>query len=277
MMKGKNHRLLAALWFAAFPALLHADIWTDSGESRFSYTVSAPSKPVEVKPANVPLRIPRPTLDLSNDPFFLLPELPEVPVGALHRVQIPEPEPKPAVPAKPKTRPAPEKPKVTRGGTTPENLALLPAEVQADVKRFNPDWSQGLIYINKKELTLTLYDAQGSQVVSYRCAAARNKGNKKRKGDNRTPEGSFTIQQIQPSETWGHDFGDGKGYIPYAYGNWFIRLRTGFSGIGIHGTHDPGSIGTRATEGCIRLRNENLDSLKTLVRVGMAVIIGQDE
>lgn len=62
--------------------------------------------------------------------------------------------------------------------------------------------------------------------------------------------------------------------IEGAYGPRFIRLVTpGFSGIGIHGTHDPASIGTRASEGCIRLANENADSLARMVTVGTVVVI----
>lgn len=70
-------------------------------------------------------------------------------------------------------------------------------------------------------------------------------------------------------------FGDGKGEIRGAYGSHFIRLKTpGHCGIGIHGTHDPASIGTRATEGCVRLNNSDLlELVKKYVYVGMPVVI----
>ena len=62
--------------------------------------------------------------------------------------------------------------------------------------------------------------------------------------------------------------------IKNAYGPWFIRLKTPWSGIGIHRTHDPASIGSNATEGCIRLRNENLHTLKeNHIKRGMTVWI----
>ena len=52
------------------------------------------------------------------------------------------------------------------------------------------------------------------------------------------------------------------------------RLETpGHKGIGIHGTHDPLSIGTRATEGCIRIKNSELEQLVSLIRVPTTVII----
>lgn len=91
----------------------------------------------------------------------------------------------------------------------------------------------------------------------------------------KTPEGTFTIRSIEDSQKWGHDFKDGKGYIRGAYGPWFMRLSYG-SGIGIHGTHDPLSMGKRATEGCIRLRNEDLRKLREMVKVGTKVHILPD-
>ena len=138
----------------------------------------------------------------------------------------------------------------------------------------NKEHTENYIIISKEDLTLTLYDERGVVVVQYPVAVGKNYGNKQRSGDMKTPEGEFSIEQIQPASDWGHDFGDGKGWIPNCYGNWFIRLKTPpHRGIGIHGTHAPESIGTRATEGCIRLRNADLDSLKPLVRVGMPVSI----
>lgn len=116
---------------------------------------------------------------------------------------------------------------------------------------------------------------QGGEVVeSFGIATGKNAGNKERVGDMRTPEGTFSVVQVQDSSWWTHDFGDGKGEISGAYGPWFVRLKTGWQGIGIHGTHDPASIGTDATEGCIRLTNENIAKLKEkYVTIGMRVVI----
>ena len=132
----------------------------------------------------------------------------------------------------------------------------------------------GYIVISKETMTLRLYDKNGLVIYNFPVALGRNYGDKKVAGDMKTPEGTFEIQQIQPASAWSHDFKDGKGVIEHAYGDWFIRLATpGHRGIGIHGTHAPESIGTRATEGCIRLNNENLNLLKPLVRIGMKVTI----
>ena len=130
------------------------------------------------------------------------------------------------------------------------------------------------ISISKQTMELTLYDANDQIVKRYPIACGKNLGNKVKVGDMRTPEGNFTVQEILNSSSWQHDFKDGKGMIPGAYGPFFIRLLTPpHRGIGIHGTHDDSSIGTRATEGCIRMHNSDLRELIPYVKVGMKVEI----
>lgn len=134
------------------------------------------------------------------------------------------------------------------------------------------------IVISKEAMTLRLYDSDDLVILEFPIAVGKNYGDKRRNGDMKTPEGEFFIENIHNSSSWTHDFGDGKGQIAGCYGRWFIRLKTPpHTGIGIHGTHLPESIGTRATEGCIRLENSNLDSLKPLVRIGMPVRIESSE
>ena len=132
------------------------------------------------------------------------------------------------------------------------------------------------IYINKSEYTLSLF--KGDELIkTYPVAVGRNAGDKQRVGDNRTPEGEFRIVSIENSMSWQHDFRDGKGKIKGAYGPWFLRLDAkGWKGIGIHGTHDPDSVRTMATEGCIRLRNEDLSELKQYAYRNMPVVIREN-
>lgn len=133
------------------------------------------------------------------------------------------------------------------------------------------------IVVSKEDFTLTVYAADDSIVAAFPVALSRNYGDKQKKGDMKTPEGTFKIVQVQNSTSWTHDFGDGKGEIAGAYGPWCFRLLTPpFTGICIHGTHDPNSIGTRATEGCIRLNNDNVVKLHKLIRIGMPVSITPD-
>jgi len=50
------------------------------------------------------------------------------------------------------------------------------------------------------------------------------------------------------------------------------RLYLG-DGYGIHGTNNPRSIGTSVSHGCIRMRNEDIETLFRIVDVGTPVYI----
>lgn len=162
-----------------------------------------------------------------------------------------------------------------------------------------------LIHIHKKGFQLDLFE-KGKQdpIRTYGIAVAKYDGDKQRTGDNRTPTSwgnvvaipssykgavvgvssskiPFRVEEIVDASSWSHDFGDGKGVIEKAYGPWFISLDTGWDGIGIHGTHDSKSIGTKASEGCIRLKNEDVSELKEIIYssnkgIGTRVIISED-
>ena len=134
---------------------------------------------------------------------------------------------------------------------------------------------------------LSVYEKRNGDTLLlavYPVCIARNKGQKQRAGDNRTPESypgePFFISQIQDASSWRHDFGDGRGSI-LAYGHWFMRLNTpGFRGIGIHGsTNNRESIKQgRGSEGCVRLLDEDIIHLKEhFARVGTPVIILPEE
>lgn len=135
------------------------------------------------------------------------------------------------------------------------------------------------IYIKKSAFKLYYYDNEGKEVFSAGCALGKNPGQKEKEGDMKTPAGTFYVDEVCDASYWTHDFGDGKGVIEGAYGPWFISINTDemskgqWGGIGIHGTHDPASIGTLASEGCIRLENSQVEKLKKLVSVGTKVVI----
>mgnify|MGYP001008253382 FL=1 len=134
------------------------------------------------------------------------------------------------------------------------------------------------ILIKKSEFRLYLL-ADGDVVNSWPIALGKNAGQKRVSGDMKTPNGSFPIDEVLDSSYWTHDFHDGKGEIEGAYGPYFISLDTSdlsggaWDGIGIHGTHDPASIGTCASEGCIRMHNSDLLALKKQISVGTRVTI----
>ncbi len=158
------------------------------------------------------------------------------------------------------------------------------------------------IVIHKRSHKLEVFEkGNPSPVRVYDCAVGKNPGDKQWEGDMTTPvswgsvieseagaapktkssEIPFVVVYICHAGHWSHDFKDGNGVINGAYGPWFISLNTGWAGIGIHGTHDLQSIGTNATEGCIRLHNKDIDELKKLIfrdknGLGVKVVITED-
>lgn len=130
------------------------------------------------------------------------------------------------------------------------------------------------VIISKEDMNLRVFDYEGTEKMSFPIACGKALGNKAERGDLKTPEGVFRVSDIQDASTWKHDFNDGLGLLEGTYGPYFIRLEVpGHKGIGIHGTHKPSSIGTRDTEGCIRLHNQDLEELQKVVYCGMIVVV----
>ena len=148
------------------------------------------------------------------------------------------------------------------------------------------DLDKTFIVISKKNLQLSVYVDLGkgdtTLVARYPVCLSRKKGQKEGSGDMKTPESEpgepFHIKQIQDASDWKHDFGDGRGEI-LSYGHWFMRLETPFSGIGIHGsTNNEDKMPGRDSEGCIRLRDSDLNHLHdNYAHVGMPVIIKAED
>lgn len=137
--------------------------------------------------------------------------------------------------------------------------------------------SQNRIVISKDKFMLFVVNVKSDTLFSAQVGVGSKYGNKQKKGDRRTPEGIFKIVKIHDSSKWTHDFKDGYGIRKGAYGPFFFRLKTPrFSGIGIHGTCFPEQIGTRCSEGCIRMNNSDLIKLRKFVFVGMQCVIEKD-
>lgn len=153
-------------------------------------------------------------------------------------------------------------------------LLLIPAAFWYSHK-VNSIKNSSFILINKEDMTLTLYNYKGELLQKSGVATGKNFGSKQSIGDFKTPEGVFTIASIEDATAWTHDFkDDSSGPIKGAYGPYFIRLNVpGQKGIGIHGTHDNNSIGNRASEGCIRMNNADLEKLVNKLNTASVVVI----
>jgi len=90
---------------------------------------------------------------------------------------------------------------------------------------------------------------------------------------NRTPVGKFTITDRIPEPTWWKPngkavpFGDPENQLGTHWLSISIR------GYGIHGTWEPETIGKQASAGCVRLLNENIEELYTILPIGTEVVI----
>jgi len=84
-----------------------------------------------------------------------------------------------------------------------------------------------------------------------------------------SPSGSFTVVERVTRPAW---YQPGK-VVPPGQRNPLGTRWIGLSikGYGIHGTSNPRSIGRRASHGCIRLRNVDVEELFELIAVGDTV------
>lgn len=92
-------------------------------------------------------------------------------------------------------------------------------------------------------------------------------------GATPTPVGEYYLMELlAPPDPTGP-------YGPYAFGlSGFSEVLDSFGGadtavIGLHGTNDPGSLGSEVSHGCIRLENSIIEALATTLPLGTPVKI----
>jgi len=95
--------------------------------------------------------------------------------------------------------------------------------------------------------------------------------------DDRTPTGEFVVDTMLIHPPWTPPGGGiiRYGQEGYQLGERWIGFRDepGASGLGIHGTNDDSSIGTKCSNGCIRLKNEDVIELFDFMQIGSRVRI----
>lgn len=160
---------------------------------------------------------------------------------------------------------------------TAEELEIIRRDSIRTVALVNDSLKGMHIVIDKTNCMLYLCD-NDSLIFETEVCVGKGIGQKQRKGDHKTPEGTYKVVSILDSSRWPHDFHDGRGQRTDGYGPWFLRLDTPQSEhIGIHGTCFPESMGKRESDGCVRMRNEDLLKLKEYVTIGLKVVINPDE
>lgn len=156
------------------------------------------------------------------------------------------------------------------------------------VKRLFHRKAEGNIYIvvTKSDYELKVYDQDGWYATYPVVFGSKSLDDKMMEGDRKTPEGSYHIASKRPHEKWDKmmliDFPTkadldkfkerkSKGLIPK-----FAKIG---GGIAIHGTwpHDDIAVDLYQnwTNGCIALKNEDVDELFDMVQIGTPVTINK--
>lgn len=123
------------------------------------------------------------------------------------------------------------------------------------------------IIVDKTHTTVRLVNTLGDTLLTAPCCPARNLGQKYKADDCRTPEGTFPLYGVYDSTNWRY-----KNQGNPCYGPWFLHWKSGFSGIGLHGTNSPGSVPGRRSHGCVRMHNSDIIVVKAMVQRDSRVI-----
>ena len=140
------------------------------------------------------------------------------------------------------------------------------------------------VVVDKSDYELKVYDADGWYATYPVVFGSKDLTDKYMEGDRRTPEGTFKVVSKRPHQKWHKmlmldyptqeswaKFNErkAKGVIPQG-------AKIG-GGIAIHGTwpHDDIVVDdfTNWTNGCVSLKNEDLDELDEILPIGSKVII----
>jgi lipoprotein-anchoring transpeptidase ErfK/SrfK len=119
------------------------------------------------------------------------------------------------------------------------------------------------ILVELEAFRLTVFDA-GEELLSFEVGVAAD--------NTPTPGGRYYLTELLAPVEPDSPYGD------YAYGlSGYSEVLEEFAGgpgqLGIHGTNDPSSIGTKVSNGCIRLRNDDIGRLVEFLPVGVPVEI----
>ena len=141
-------------------------------------------------------------------------------------------------------------------GLDPSNPIILPGKT---LYIYTGQWSVKVI---KSEFRLYLYD--GNKLFKIYHVGIGRQG--------RTPTGTFKITTKEKEPVW---YNNGRS-IPFGSKEnvlgtrWMALTPTGdtdknLSGYGIHGTWKPETIGTESSNGCIRMKNEEVNELYSIL------------
>lgn len=141
--------------------------------------------------------------------------------------------------------------------------------------QMNPEQKHVLIVDTRQSTLYVFENAAGipRYVADYYVTSGKNGADKMRQGDKKTPLGVYHVTDNLPREKLGALYGVGA--FPISYPNEMDR-REGRNGNGIwlHGVPlDTYSRPPRASDGCVVLTNQDLQTLGKNLRIGVTPVI----
>jgi len=176
-------------------------------------------------------------------------------------------------------------------GASPERITDLREEARARVQhhrepvprdmtpkyllQMQPDQKYAVIAdIGKSRLYM--YQNVGGEaryLADYYISSGKNGSQKLKEGDQKTPIGVYFVTSSLPRKKLTDFYGSGA--FPISYPNEWDKQqgRNGF-GIWLHGTpSDTYSRAPRASNGCVVLANQDLDTVATSLQIGLTPVI----
>jgi lipoprotein-anchoring transpeptidase ErfK/SrfK len=123
------------------------------------------------------------------------------------------------------------------------------------------------LLVDKSDYTLTIL-LNGHYIKQYPVGIGKS---------DKTPVGEFIVDNKLVNPTW---YAPEEGVYPFGHPKNVLGTRwIGFEdkndlyGYGIHGTADPDSIGKDMSNGCIRMKNEDVEELYDFVKSKTRVVM----
>jgi len=165
-------------------------------------------------------------------------------------------------------------------------LSFRDAHQRTAIRRFFHPLPEGEIYIIvvKSHYELQLFDKNGIYATYPAVFGSKSLDDKMIMGDRKTPEGTYHIVAKRPHEKW-NKIMDLDYPTPVDVSKFDERKAQGIipkdakigNGIAIHGTwpHDEQAVDAYQmwTNGCVSLKNEDMDEVYRITPVGTRVII----
>ena len=177
------------------------------------------------------------------------------------------------------------------GGTKAEKVADLRDEALARLKAYRTKPPENYVpryllqlradqkhavVVDTEKSRLYLYrnnDGTPEFVADYYISQGKQGAEKFREGDKKTPIGVYHVTSSLPRQTLTDFYGSGA--FPINYPNeWDKRQGRNGHGIWLHGTpSDTFSRPPKASDGCVVLANQDLDSLSRNLQIGLTPVI----